>query len=219
MEEALDEIDEGKKDWVETLETFYWPFAELLEKAEVQMKNLKEEVEPTDEVCEKCESPMVKRWGKYGRFLACSSYPECRNTRDVDAEPSEKEEPTLAPDESPCPKCGSALAARKGRFGPFIACSAYPECRYVKPNTTGVACLEEGCDGELIDRRSRQGRVFYGCTNYPECRFTLRQRPIPEVCPQCDSPYLVERAERAGQASARCPTKGCGHTQPHSAVA
>ncbi|MDA2932566.1 type I DNA topoisomerase [Nitrospinae bacterium AH-259-F20] len=219
MEETLDEIEEGKKDWVETLEAFYGPFTERLEKAEVQMKNLKEEVEPTDEVCEECGSPMVKRWGKYGRFLACSAYPECRNTRDLDTQPSEHPEIQLAPDESPCPECGSPLAVRKGRFGPFIACSSYPKCRYVKPNITGVTCPEEGCGGEVAERRSRQGKLFYGCTSYPECRFTLRNRPVPEACPLCDAPYLLVRVNRAGEASARCPTKGCGHTQPHSAVA
>ena len=218
MEEALDEIEEGKKDWVEILEAFYVPFAERLEKAEVQMKNLKEEVEPTDEVCEECSSPMVKRWGKYGRFLACSDYPDCRNTRDLDAKPSESGGPEIAPDEGPCPKCGASLAVRKGRFGPFIACSSYPECRYVKPKTIGMACPEEGCGGELIERHSRRGKLFYGCSNYPDCRFAAWQRPIPEACPHCGSPYLVERVNRSGQASARCPTKGCGHTQPHSAV-
>ncbi|MFQ6672844.1 MAG: DNA topoisomerase, partial [Candidatus Tectimicrobiota bacterium] len=221
MEEALDEIEEGKKDWVETLEDFYGPFAERLEKAEAQMKSLKEEVEPTDEVCEQCGSPMVKRWGKYGRFLACSAYPECRNTRKLDARPSEDTAPQLAPDddESPCPECGSPLAVRKGRYGPFLSCSAYPNCRYVKPTTTGVACPEEGCGGELIERRSRRGKRFYGCTNYPQCRFTLWQRPIPEGCPQCGAPYLVVRLNRKGQASAHCPAEGCGHSQSHSAVA
>ena len=108
---------------------------------------------------------------------------------------------------------------RKGRFGPFIACSTYPKCRYVKPNITGVTCPEEGCGGEIAERRSRQGKFFYGCTSYPECRFTLRNRPVPEACPLCDAPYLLVRVNRAGEATARCPTKGCGHTQPHSAVA
>jgi DNA topoisomerase-1 len=183
------------------------------------MKNLKEEVEPTDEVCEKCSSPMVKRWGKYGRFLACSAYPDCRHSRDLDAKTSESGGPEIAPDEDPCPKCGASMAVRKGRFGPFIACSSYPECRYVKPKTIGMACPEEGCGGEIIERHSRRGKLFYGCGNYPDCRFAAWQRPILEACPLCESPYLVERVNRSGQVSARCPTKGCGHTQPHSAVA
>jgi DNA topoisomerase-1 len=219
MEETLDEVEEGKKGWVETLREFYGPFEERLSKAEAQMKNLKEDVEPTDEVCEKCGETMVKRWGKYGRFLACSGYPDCRNTRDLSAPKEEKAELNLLPEEEPCPKCGATLAARNGRFGPFVACSAYPDCRYVKPNTTDVTCPEEGCGGEIIERRSRKGKLFYGCTGYPKCRFTLWDMPVPEACTQCGSPYLLAKTDRQGRTTARCPTKGCGHKKPHSAVA
>lgn len=219
MEETLDEIEDGKKSWVETLEDFYGPFAEWLSKAEAQMKNLKEEVEPTDEVCDKCGSPMVKRWGKYGRFLACSGYPKCRNTRDLNDSQESRAEPKLLPEEGPCAQCGSPLALRTGRFGPFTACSTYPECRYVKPNTTGVTCPEDGCGGDLIERRSRKGKLFYGCSSYPKCRFTLWQMPVPEPCPQCGAPYLLLKVDRNGRSTAHCPEKGCGHKQPHSAVA
>jgi DNA topoisomerase-1 len=219
MEETLDEIEEGKKSWVETLRDFYGPFEERLGKAEAQMKNLKEDVEETDEVCEQCGSPMVKRWGKYGRFLACSAYPKCRNSRDLDSGQEEKAEPELLPDEEPCPKCGSTLALRTGRFGPFTACSSYPTCRYVKPTTTGVSCPEEGCGGEIIERRSRKGKLFYGCSSYPDCRFTLWQMPVDEACPDCGSPYLVLRTDKSGRSTAYCPAKGCGHKKPHSQVA
>jgi DNA topoisomerase-1 len=219
MEEALDEIEEGRKDWVETLEDFYQPFAERLARAESEMKNLKQEVEPTDEVCSECGSPMVKRWGKYGRFLACSAYPRCKNTKNLNEDPSGQPSAEAQELREPCPQCGSSLAYRSGRYGPFVACSAYPKCRYVKPNTTGVACPEEGCHGEIIERRSRQGRLFYGCSRYPDCRFTLWQKPVAHSCPQCGLPYLVVATDRQGREVLRCPAKGCRYRKTSPEVA
>jgi len=180
MEEELDRIEEGRMSWSETMREFYGPFKERLDKARVGMKNVKAEETPTDVKCDKCGGVMVIKWGRKGKFLACSGYPECRNTSDFTTDeegrvvPVEKvEEPT---GES-CPACGGPMVVKSGRFGRFLACSNYPECKTTKPFSTGVACEKEGCDGVLVERRTKKGRVFYGCSNYPKCDYATWKLP------------------------------------------
>jgi DNA topoisomerase-1 len=204
MEENLDKIEEGEKGWVETLKEFYDPFKKDLEMAKVSMRDVKREQIPTDAVCEKCGSKMVKRWGKRGYFLACSSYPQCRYTREENGE-NQKVETDIQ-----CEKCGSPMVIKNGKFGRFLACSNYPTCKYTQSLTTGVHCPEEGCDGMLVERRTRKGRTFYSCTNYPKCTFALWDKPIPEKCPQCDAPFLIEKPGKGGIVK-RCHRKECGY--------
>ena len=205
MEENLDRIEEGEKGWVETLKEFYIPFQKDLEMAKVSMRDVKREQTPTDVNCERCGSKMVKRWGKRGYFLACSNYPECRYTKEVEGN-EEKNGET----EARCEKCGSPMVIKNGKFGRFIACSNYPACKFTQPLTTGVKCPQEGCDGMIVERRTHKGRTFYGCTSYPRCTFAVWDRPIQERCPQCDYPFLVERQEKMGIVK-RCPNKECGY--------
>jgi DNA topoisomerase-1 len=205
MEENLDKIEEGEKGWVETLKEFYRPFQKDLEMAKVSMRDVKREKIPTDALCERCGSKMVKRWGKRGYFLACSAYPKCRYTREVDGN-EEKNEET----EARCEKCGSPMVVKNGKFGRFLACSNYPTCKFTKPIDTGVHCPQEGCDGMIVERRTRKGRTFYSCTNYPRCTYALWDKPIPEKCPQCDFPFLVEKQGK-GAILKRCPNKACGY--------
>ncbi|RPJ09740.1 MAG: type I DNA topoisomerase [Deltaproteobacteria bacterium] len=205
MEENLDRIEEGEKGWVETLKEFYRPFEKDLEMAKVSMRDVKKELIPTDVLCERCGSKMVKRWGKRGYFLACSSYPKCRYTREV-----EQTEESPADNGAPCEKCGSPMVIKTGRFGRFQACSNYPACKSTRPIETGVGCPQEGCDGMMVERRSRKGKVFYSCSNYPRCTFALWDKPVPEKCPQCQYPFLVERQGKSG-AAVRCPQKDCGY--------
>ena len=205
MEENLDKIEEGEKGWVETLKEFYHPFQKDLEMAKVSMRDVKREQIPTDTLCERCGSKMVKRWGKRGYFLACSAYPQCRYTREVDGT-EEKNEET----EARCEKCGSPMVVKSGKFGRFLACSDYPTCKFTKPIDTGVHCPQEGCDGMIVERRTRKGRTFYSCTNYPRCTYALWDKPIPEKCPQCDFPFLVEKQGK-GAILKRCPDKACGY--------
>jgi DNA topoisomerase-1 len=204
MEENLDRIEEGEKGWVETLKEFYDPFKKDLEMAKVSMRDVKREQIPTDAVCEKCGSKMVKRWGKRGFFLACSSYPKCRYTREENGENHQVETDVQ------CEKCGSPMAVKNGKFGRFLACSNYPACKFTQSLTTGVHCPEEGCDGMLAERRTRKGRTFYSCTNYPKCTFALWDKPVLEKCPQCDAPFLIEKAGKGGIVK-RCYRKECGY--------
>jgi DNA topoisomerase-1 len=205
MEENLDKIEEGEKGWVETLKEFYHPFQKDLEMAKVSMRDVKREKIPTDAFCELCGSKMVKRWGKRGYFLACSAYPKCRYTREVEGNEEKKEET-----EARCEKCGSPMVVKSGKFGRFLACSDYPTCKFTKPIDTGVHCPQEGCDGMMVERRTRKGRTFYSCTNYPRCTYALWDKPIPEKCPQCDFPFLVEKQGKGGTLK-RCPNKACGY--------
>ena len=205
MEENLDHIEEGEKDWVETLKEFYVPFEKDLEMAKVSMRDVKRELIPTEEVCERCGSKMVKRWGKRGYFLACSSYPECRYTKEVGGNGENQVET-----DAKCEKCGSPMVIKNGKFGRFLACSNYPKCKFTRSLDTGVRCPQEGCEGLIVERRSRKGRTFYGCSNYPNCTYALWDKPIPEKCPQCGFPLLVEKVGKGGAAK-RCPKKECGY--------
>ena len=205
MEENLDKIEEGEKGWVETLKEFYHPFQKDLEMAKISMRDVKREKVPTDAFCELCGSKMVKRWGKRGYFLACSAYPKCRYTREVEGNEEKKEET-----EARCEKCGSPMVVKSGKFGRFLACSDYPTCKFTKPIDTGVHCPQEGCDGMIVERRTRKGRTFYSCANYPRCTYALWDKPIPEKCPQCGFPFLVEKQGK-GAILKRCPNKACGY--------
>ena len=205
MEENLDKIEDGEKGWVETLKEFYIPFQKDLEMAKVSMRDVKREQIPTDAVCERCGSKMVKRWGKRGYFLACSNYPECRYTREVEGN-EEKNGET----DARCEKCGSPMVIKNGKFGRFMACSNYPTCKFTQSVNTGVGCPQEGCDGMIVERRTHKGRTFYSCTNYPRCTFALWDKPIPEKCPQCNFPFLVEKEGKIGIVK-RCPKKECGY--------
>ncbi len=207
MEENLDKIEEGQRDWIDTLKEFYSPFQKDLEMAKVSMRDVKREMIPTEAICERCGSKMVKRWGKRGYFLACSSYPKCRYTREV-----EGNEENQVETEARCEKCGNPMVVKNGKFGRFLACSNYPTCKSTRSLDTGVRCPQEGCDGILVERRTRKGRTFYSCTNYPRCTYALWDKPIPEKCPQCGFSFLVEKQGKGG-VTKRCPQKECGYRE------
>jgi len=205
MEENLDQIEEGGKDWVEALKEFYLPFEKDLAMAKISMRDVKRELIPTDIVCERCGSEMVKRWGKRGYFLACSTYPKCTYTREVEGNGENQVET-----DAKCEKCGSAMVVRNGRFGRFLACSNYPKCKFTRSLDTGVRCPQEGCNGLIVERKTRKGRTFYGCSNYPNCTYALWDKPVPEKCPQCGFPFLLEKHGKGG-VTKRCPQKDCGY--------
>ena len=213
MEAELDRVEEGRRDWKDLLRNFYAPFARTLEKASREMENVKERQEPTDITCEQCGKPMVIRWGRNGFFLACSGYPECRNTKEFERS-SDGSIQVVEGEKTGemCPECGAELVIRNGRYGRFVACTAYPGCRYTSPVGTGVPCPREGCTGELVEKRSRKGRTFYACNRYPECDYAQWDRPIPRECPECGSPFLVEKVNRNGVV-VRCPKKECGYRE------
>ena len=267
LEEELDEIEEGKEKWQDAMADFYKKFQKDLKYAEKHMENIKRMEKPTDEKCEKCGAPLVIKWGKhgsfyacstydkddpntctftkenpinlpdldsadmqetggadeycencgrvmvlkrgrFGQFMACTGYPDCKTTRRLD---QGKKVPDIPLDEL-CPKCGRNMMIRHGRFGEFTACSGYPDCKYVKQNYIGVKCPD--CkEGDLVEKRARKGNTFYGCGNYPKCKFTSAHKPIAEKCPSCGSEYLVEKNLKAGPVIA-CPNKECDYERP-----
>ena len=187
MEEKLDEVSQGERDWVPMLQEFYGPFAEDLLNANENMPRVKPDDEATDEVCENCGLPMVIKTGRFGRFMACTGYPQCRTTRQL------KEEGEAAADvetDEVCEQCGKPMVLKTGRYGKFIACSNYPTCKNTHPMKTGAACPR--CGGDLVERGSRRG-VFFGCSNYPDCKYTNNKRPLPDPCPECQGLMVVER--------------------------
>lgn len=218
MEDELDEIEEGEKKWIEAVKDFYGPFQESLKKAEQEMRNIKREEVQTDISCDKCGRKMVIKWGRNGRFLACPGYPECKNTKEFvrkdsgEIEVVDKAETT----NEVCDKCGKKMVIKRGRFGRFLACEGYPECQNTRAITTGIKCPEMGCGGDLAEKRTKKGKVFYACTNYPKCKFAIWERPIPKECPLCKAPFLIEKRS-GGEISIQCRTEGCRYKEAETA--
>ncbi|OGO50842.1 MAG: DNA topoisomerase I [Chloroflexi bacterium RBG_16_68_14] len=199
MEEELDEVARGERPWEPVVRQFYDPLEAALEVAAAAPRV----EELTEETCDKCGRPMVARWGRYGRFLACTGFPECRSTRPLD-----KEEAGPQPTDETCHLCGTPMMLRDGPYGRFLACSRYPECKGTRPllRKVGVACPR--CRGDLVERRTRRRRIFYGCANYPQCDFTSWSRPLPQPCSHCGGLLVVAgRARRDDRTGARCT--GC----------
>src|SRR4051812_12128149 len=210
MEEELDEVEEGKAEWQTVLADFYGPFKLSLAAAEAQMRDVKREEKPTDLVCEKCGSPMVIKWGRMGRFLACSGYPDCKNTKDFVEENGKIRIVEDLPTDETCPTCKKPMVNKRGRFGRFLACSDYPACKTTRPITLkGVVCPEDG--GGLAERKTRFGKSFWGCVNYPNCKFASWDRPLPEMCPQCGKRNLVSKYSKREGPYIACPDKECGY--------
>ena len=212
MEERLDEVEEGSAVWQTVIGDFYVKFKEDLAAAEVNMRDVKRQEIATEHVCEKCGKPMVIKWGRMGEFLACTGYPECRNTMNFRREEGkiiqEKEEEVQVDEK--CPKCEAAMVMKRGRFGRFLACSRYPECDGKRPVSIGVTC-PKGCGGYISERRSKRGRTFYGCSSYPNCDFVSWDRPRNEACPQCGSAYLLDKYSKRDGPFTACPNKECGY--------
>jgi DNA topoisomerase I len=190
MEDELDDIANGDRRWQPVVQEFYNPLEKALTLAK---ETAPKQVETTDVQCPECGKPMLIRWGRRGRFLACSGFPECKGTLPLEGEEQEAPQQT----DEQCPECSSPMVIKSGRFGRFLACSRYPECKGRKPFTvtTGVRCPRDG--GELLERRSRRGRIFYGCSNYPKCDFTTWTRPLPQPCPNCGGLVTAERDNKA----------------------
>src|SRR5439155_10098349 len=177
-------------------------------------RDVKREERPTNLACEKCGKPMVIKWGRRGEFLACSGYPECKNTKNFTRE----EDGTIRPAEvettdEVCEKCGRPMQVRFGRYGKFLGCSGYPECSNMqplhKPTPTGVKCLQCG-EGEMMERRSRRGKLFYSCSRYPDCQFVAWDRPVPEPCPACGAGFVTEKVTKRYGTVRRCVKAECG---------
>jgi DNA topoisomerase I len=216
MEESLDTVAEGKKDWVELLRQFTGDFYPTLEKAKKEMATVKAGKE-TDIKCEKCGGNMLIRFGRNGSFLACSGYPDCKSTsnftRDEQGDIQLLEaEPVIREKVGVCPDCKGDLVLKKARTGSrFIACDNYPKCKFTKPFSTGIPCPVEGCKGDLVEKGSRRGKVFYGCDQYPKCDYAVWNYPVDEKCPECGSKILVRKFTKTREDHVACPEKACKH--------
>ena len=272
MEEELDSVEEGKLKWTDALHEFYGKFSSDLEKFKIFVKDIKDKDTPTEEVCLKCETPgMVLKWGRFGKylkclncgasrdaepkaasnggaegtesatggeevvepeacelcgkqmqlkrgrfgpFLGCTGYPECRNIRKIAK--SGVAAPAPVPLDEKCPLDDAQLVRRFGRFGEFISCSNYPKCKYIKQESTGVHCARPGCKGELVVKKSKRGKVFYGCGTYPDCDRVYWDKPVAEVCPQCSAPFLLEKTTKKQGTFRYCADTECGYRSNES---
>lgn len=201
MEAELDKIEKGKLDWIQALKDFYGPFSLDLKSAEKARDEVKRSLQQaSDRLCPVCGQPMVIKWGRYGKFYACSKYPECKTTLPLETDQDLKEAEGQV-----CEKCGSPMKVKRSKFGKFLACSNYPQCQSTRPITTGVACPEPGCDGQLVERRSKRGRAFYSCSRYPDCKYAVWNKPVAGKCESCNFGHLVVKYTKARGQYLACP--------------
>ncbi|MFO8111751.1 MAG: type I DNA topoisomerase [Desulfosalsimonadaceae bacterium] len=224
LEDDLDRVESAEMDAKQLLETFYEVFETRVIAAAQEMLSVKGVGLPTGINCPECGREVRVKVGKNGPFLACEGYPDCTYSRNYERD----EKGTIRPVEPVhelaegelCDKCGRNMVVKQGRYGDFLACSGYPECKNTrsvhgngKGNPTGVSCPEEGCSGEVIEKRSKRGKVFYGCSRYPDCTFALWDKPVQRQCPDCGAPYLVEKETKKEGRMLRCATRGCGYKE------
>jgi len=209
MEEELDEIEEGKMDWREAMSDFYERFQKDLDHAERHMTDVKRMEEPTGEACEKCGKPLVIKWGKFGKFIACTGYPECSNTRELPPDPASAEGLSEQDAEEYCENCGRVMVLKKGRFGQFYACSGYPDCKTTKQiggtQKKSDVPLDEKCPqcgNNLVLKNGRFGE-FTACSTYPKCKY-VKQKTIGVPCPNCTEGEVVERRSKKGKTFFGC---------------
>ncbi len=212
LEEELDQVSRGEKEWKPLLKEFWEPFATLLKQKEGEVNKSDLTTEATDEKCPECGQPLVVKLGKRGKFIACSGFKEgCKYTRNIDQEGGTEVAEPVVSDEK-CEKCGAAMLVKDGRFGKYLACSGYPACKniqpLIKPKSTGVVCPE--CkEGELTEKKSRFGKLFYSCNRYPQCKFALWDLPVEQPCPKCGFPLLVKKIYKRKGEFLKCPKEGC----------
>jgi DNA topoisomerase-1 len=199
MEEELDDVEEGKREWQHVVRDLWMPLSKDLDSVKKKTREIKESLqEKTDILCPSCgKHHLVKKFGRNGVFLACPGYPECKHTQPLD----QAELPV--PVAGTCPLCGAGLVARQGPYGRYIHCERRPECKFTKPYTLGIPCPQCG-QGELCEKRSRKGKIFYSCTRYPDCDYALWDKPVAHPCPNGDSPLMVEKNYKSGPALV-CP--------------
>ncbi|MEP6569453.1 MAG: type I DNA topoisomerase [Acidobacteriota bacterium] len=272
MEEELDSVEEGKLKWTDALHEFYDKFSRDLVTFTEYTGRIKNEEIPTEEVCLKCETkgmvrkrgrfgkylkclkceatrdaepkastngangtetpgggvaaepeicelcdkPMQMKRGRFGPFLGCTGYPECRNIRKIAK--SGVAAPAPVPLDEKCPVDDAQLVRRFGRFGEFISCSNYPKCKYIKQESTGVHCARPGCKGELVVKKSKRGKVFYGCGTYPDCDRVYWDKPVADACPKCNAPFLLEKTTKKQGTFRHCANEDCDYSSIEGAV-
>jgi DNA topoisomerase-1 len=221
MEENLDQVESDKLDFQQILNRFYKPFSKDLDTASEEMLSVKGVGLPTDLKCPQCGKPVRIKVGKNGHFLACTGYPECTYSNDY----VRNDKGIIQPEEQPedeatdkvCDKCGSPMVIKRGRYGGFLACSAYPECKNTQSLNSngngkkiGVTCPQKECTGDIVERTSKRGKIFYGCSRFPDCTFATWDKPVDRECPVCGAKFLVEKTTKKQGTYLTCLEQGCG---------
>lgn len=214
LEDTLDAIARGEKEWIPVLEDFWKPFVQQIQAIDEQVQRKDVTTELLEEQCPKCSKPLSIRLGKRGRFIGCTGYPECDYTQDLSGQDGDKKEPEVVEGRN-CPLCEHALHIKTGRYGRFIGCSNYPQCKHMepleKPADTGVTCPK--CDqAKILQRKSRKGKIFYSCGDYPKCNYALWNEPLDKACPQCNWPILTVKESKKFGRQVLCPQEGCGYS-------
>ena len=215
LEDDLDAVSRGEKDWIPLMRDFWGPFSHLIEEKDGSLKRQDVTHEEMDEDCPDCGSRLSIRLGRNGRFIGCTNYPTCKYTRNLNDDGNTPPPEVL--EGRSCPKCESSLVLKSGRYGKFIGCSGYPACKYIepleKPEDSGVPCPE--CQkGTLIKRKSRFGKIFYSCSGYPDCKYAVWNPPVSEPCPACHWPLTTIKTTKRKGTERVCPQKTCGHASP-----
>lgn len=225
MENNLDRVETAELDAVSVLNDFYGPFKQKLTEADARMLSVKGVGIPTDIDCPQCKRHKLHiKVGRNGHFLACSGYPECTYSRDYVRDERGRIQPVEpnheAATEKVCSKCGKPMVVKRGKYGEFLACSGFPECNHtesinggVNGKSTGVKCPEPGCTGQIVEKKSKRGKVFYGCDRYPACTFASWDKPVDKPCPACGSPYLVEKTTKRDGTFLCCVNRECGYKE------
>lgn len=216
LEDELDEVSRGEKEWVPLMQEFWYPFKDLVKDKEESVSRAEVTTEALDEDCPKCGKKLNIRLGRRGRFIGCSGFPECDYTRNLN-ENAESAQPEIVEGRA-CPECNSQLIIRSGRYGKFIGCSNYPDCRYIepleKPEDTGITCPK--CNkGTMLKRKSRRGKIFYSCSTYPDCDYAVWNEPVDGPCPDCNWPILTIKTTKKRGTERVCPQQDCKFAEPY----
>jgi DNA topoisomerase-1 len=213
LEDTLDAVARGEKEWIPVLEAFWRPFIDQINDIDTSVQRKDVTTEAMDEACPKCSQPLSIRLGKRGRFIGCTGYPECDYTQDLNAQPGEQSQAEVVEGRT-CPDCNSELHIKSGRYGRFIGCGSYPNCKFIepleKPADTGVQCPK--CHSlSILKRKSRKGKIFYSCAGYPKCDYALWNEPLNQPCPKCTWPILTRKETKRSGLQIICPNEGCDY--------
>ncbi len=210
LEEELDAVSRGELAWTPLIKQFWDPFIALLHRKDKEVSKADITTEKTDKICPECGKELVIKLGRSGRFLACSGFPDCRHTEPLNSDGQEAEEPVVSDEK--CEKCDSPMLIKTGRYGKFLACSGYPKCKNIqpleKPKSLGITCPECG-EGEMMEKKSRYGKIFYSCNRYPKCKYALWNLPKEEACPKCSWPLTEIKVTKRWGTVQRCPQEEC----------
>lgn len=215
LEDTLDAVARGEREWTPLLHEFWTPFIKQIDTIDEQVQRKDVTTQTLEDLCPKCNKPLSIRLGKRGRFIGCTAYPECDYTQDLSVQVGEKVEPDVVEGRS-CPECSGPLHIKVGRYGRFIGCSTYPDCHFMepleKPADTNVTCPK--ChNSTILKRKSRKGKIFYSCASFPKCDYALWNEPVNKPCPSCAWPIVtIKETKRSGRQMV-CPQNGCGHSE------